>query len=285
MKKRIKTLALSLFILWSVSAGAQIFGNDPEIKIDGMAPESVWQIAEMAMNENDIAPGKFDPGAGVLMSDWIQWTAIAIKNHAHLYLKYESPALIVKIADREYASNEGWSEAVGNLSKKNYKKYVQNVADRIEEIKNDPALIKKAVKTSKLIPAFNAVHRVGDLEWKLLSLTSTDNNRPEFVFEITNKGKNPVKIRMYTSDFQQINGTGTARCGVKWEKPAEDYKYALIEPGTSNKGFFSVGAGYHLQTTSGHYLHMKYAENDNSKNQNEFLVYSIPMPYVYQVGD
>lgn len=284
--KNSKYFLAFLCAFFVMQANAQIFGNDPEIKIDGLQPESVWQIAEMAMNENEIPIGKLNFTENVLMSEWIEWKAIAIQNHARLYLKFEEPSLTVKIADRQYKSQEGWSEAVGNLSKRNYNKYVQAVADRIEEISKDEALTRKAVKTSKLIPAFNAVNVVGDLEWKLLSVVQTENTRPEFVFEITNKGNKPLKIRLYTYEFQEINGTGTARAGVKWEKPdADDYKYAVIDPGSSNKGFFAVGAGYHLKTTKNHYLHMKYAENDDVRNQKEFKIYNIPMPYEYQQGD
>jgi len=284
--KNFKYVLAFLFAFSVIQVTAQIFGNDPEIKIDGLQAESVWQIAEMAMNENEIPIGQLNFAENVLMSDWIEWKAIAIQNHARLYFKFEEPSLTVKIADRQYKSQEGWSEAVGNLSKKNYKKYVQDVADRIEEISKDEVLTRQAVKTSKLIPAFNAVNVVGDLEWKLLSVVQTENTQPEFVFEITNNGNSSLKIRTYTSEFQEINGTGTARAGVKWEKPdANDYKYTVIEPGESARGFFAIGTGYHLKTTKNHYLHMKYAENDDVRNQKEFKVYSVPMPYQYQEGD
>ena len=278
---------IGLLLICNVFQGkAQIFGNDPEIKIDGLKPESVWQIAEMAMNENEIPVGKLNLAENVLLSDWIEWTAIAIQNHARLYFKYEEPALVLKIADRQYKSQDGWSEAVGNLSKKNYKKYVQDVADRILEINKDENLIRQAVKSSKLIPAFNAVNVVGNLEWKLVSLTQNELQRPDFVFDITNKGNQLIKVRVYTSDFQAINGVGTARSGVKWEKPdAEDFKNTSIGPGETVKGLFSVGQGYRLESSQGYILLLKYAENGDYKNQKEFKIYNIPMPYQYKQGD
>lgn len=285
MKHLTALIIAGFFALLIFPANAQIFGNDPEIKIDNMAPESVWQIAEMAMNENSIPIGKLNLAEGVLMSNWIEWTAIAIQNHAHLYLKYEAPTLTIKIADREYKSDKGYSEAIGSLSKKKYAEYVQSTADRITEISKDEALTGKAVKTSKLIPAFSAVHLVGDLEWKLISLVQTDKLRPNFVFEVTNKSNKPLKIKTHAADFLR-GKTGVERGYVKWDKPDDaDYKGTTIGPGETVKGFFSTGAGYKVPTTQGYVLLVKYDENGDLKNQKEFKVYSIPMPYEYREGD
>jgi len=82
-----------LAILFSSPLLAQIFGNDPEIKINDLQPESVWQIAEMAMNDNKIPIGTLNLQENVLTSNFFEWTAIAIKNHARLYFKYEASCI------------------------------------------------------------------------------------------------------------------------------------------------------------------------------------------------
>jgi len=58
--------ALSLFVV-AGTLQAQIFGNDPEIEIDGLSQENVWQVIEMALVENNFGTGKFDPAEGYLV--------------------------------------------------------------------------------------------------------------------------------------------------------------------------------------------------------------------------
>jgi len=67
----IKLLLGAFLIIITGHTNAQIFGNDPEIQIEGLQPESAWQIAEMAMKDNSINPGKFAIKEGDLISDWI----------------------------------------------------------------------------------------------------------------------------------------------------------------------------------------------------------------------
>jgi hypothetical protein len=52
-----KLLFISLLLVNSFSY-SQIFGKDPEIKINNIAAENVWQITEMALIENEFSVGK-----------------------------------------------------------------------------------------------------------------------------------------------------------------------------------------------------------------------------------
>lgn len=277
------TLLSATLIAWQLNA--QIFGNDPAIEVDGLESQSVWQIAEMAMNDNEIPVGQLNMAEEVLLSDWIEWKTITIQNHARLYFKFEAPVLTVKIADRQYKSEEGWSEAVGNLSKKNYKKYVQSVADRIEQINQDEALTRQAVKTSKLIPAFNAINKVGDAEIKVLSSEQTENNRPKFHLLVTNTGKKALKLTMFDGDFHSMDGKSTARSRIHWETPdASDQRSTVIMPGKTTNLDVEIGAGYHLETAQGFAMTTKWKLND-ADDYSHMKIYNIPIPYKYKDGD
>jgi hypothetical protein len=222
----------SIFILLISPATAQKFSNDNPITIENLSAEKIWQIVEMAMNENNIPVGKFNMEQGVLMSDWIEWSAIAIQNHAHLYYKYDSPNLVLKIADREYKSDKGWSEAIGSLSKKKYAEYMQVVADRIIEINKDEALTRQAVKTSKLIPAFNPVNTVGEVVLTLKE-TSYTELRPLLKFDVQNKASHAVTVDIpITNLYASVTGGANSYGGHKWSRPDEKMpRQAVIQPG------------------------------------------------------
>jgi len=284
---KMKYTSLLLIVLFAFpvfKSNAQIFGNDPEIRIDGLQPESVWQIAEMAMNDNSIPLGRFNQEKGILMSDWIEWTAIAIKNHAHIYLKYESPALIVKIADRQYASSEGWSEAIGNLSKKNYKEYVQNVADRITEISKDADLTKKAVKSSKLIPAFNPVFTVEGLVFKLMKTTKDESKHLLLEFTVHNETQKGIKVDIPMIEFQQKVEKVTGASGnIKWS-PTGSGRYAEIQPDETLSLTCEYAANWELNTIPQFDVRV-ICNEAGTAGLHIMPIYSITFPYTYQEGD
>jgi hypothetical protein len=285
MKKIQHYLVGILLIMVSLNSLAQIFGNDPEIKIDGLVQESVWQIAEMAMNDNSIPIGQLNIAEGVLMSDWIEWTAIAIKNHARLYFKYESSTLILKIADRQYQSEKSWAEAVGNLSKKNYKLYVQDVADRITAISKDEALIKQAVKTSKLIPALNAVFTVEGVVFKLMKTSKDENQHPSLEFTVQNKTPKEIKVDIPLTGYHKTVSKKTGdRGSVKWSRPAEMGRNAVIQPDETLSLTCYYENIWELNTLP--QFDLRVICNDaGTKGLNIMNVYSIPFPYAYQEGD
>ena len=284
--KTLKHIFIAVVMLGIVGgANAQIYGNDPEIEIDGLSQENVWQVIEMALVENNFGTGKFDPAEGYLYSDWFQWTSIAITNHVRTYYTFDETKLIIHVVDRAYKSDEGWSEAIGNLSKKNYKKYVQVVADKINEIKVDDALVHKAIKTSKLLPAFNAINMIGDIEFKLLETWQTEENRPVLKYQVSNKGSKTINLKCFGGQFEKIAGTGTARLKWRWERTIEDNnKQTVLGPGESMMAESSVKQGYRLQTAIGFVMSVRF-EYDGQSKLTDLKIYNIPIPYTYQQGD
>ena len=282
--KKIKFLITIILAFQVISSNAQIFGNDPEITIEGLQPESAWQIAEMAMLDNSISLEKFSMKEGVLISGWIEWTAIAIQNHAHLYLKYEAPVMTVKIADRQYKSADGWSEAVGNLSKKKYKEYVQNVADRITEINKDPGLTEQAVKNSKLILAFNPVFAVEGLEFKLMKVNKDANQHLLLEFTVHNRNPNKVTIDIPMIEFQDRVAEITGASGnIKWN-PSGSQRRDVIQPDET----LSLACYYNKvwEMNSIPQFDMRVICNEGgSSDLHTMPIYSVPTSYTNQIGD
>lgn len=277
-------LIIALFSFSFFETNAQIFGNDPEIKIDNIATESVWQIVEMTMTENSIPIGKLNLAEGVLISDWIEWTAIAIKNHARLYFKYENPTLILKIADRQYQSDKGWAEAVGNLSKKNYKQYVQDVADRITAISKDEALTRNAVQTSKLILAFNPVIKVEGLTFKLMKTGKDENQHLALEFTVYNETQKEIKVDIPMVEFQKSVSKNTGAQGnVKWS-PSGSGRYEVIQPNETLSLNCEYNSKWELNTVPQFDLRVICNETGTA-GLHIMPVYSVPFPFTYTEGD
>jgi hypothetical protein len=192
----------------------------------------------------------------------------------------------VCVVDRGYKSDDGWSEAIGNLSKKNYKKYVQVVADKINEIKVDDALVHKAIKTSKLIPAFNAINMISDIEFKLLEATQTEENRPVLKYQVTNKGSKKVKLKYQGGEFNRLSGVGTSRLRWHWERAIEgNRKLTALNPGESMTVESNVEQGYRLHSGIGYVMDVRFEYNDGQTKRIQLKIYNIPIPYTYQQGD
>ena len=85
------------------TADAQIYGNDPEIEVDGLSQENVWQVIEMALVDISFNTGKFNPAEGYLYSDWFQWTSIAITNHARTYYTFDGTTMIIHVVEKAKA--------------------------------------------------------------------------------------------------------------------------------------------------------------------------------------
>jgi hypothetical protein len=236
-KKMLFLFAVSTLLLcWTGPVQPQILGNDPPVRLVGIDPQPAYQIIEMVLNEKGFKPGEFKPDEGNLFSDWITWTAVAITNRARIQFTAKPGDLSVAIVDRQYSSQEGWSEAIGNLSKKKYQEYVQSVADRIVEISKDPALLQQAIENSVLFPVFKAVNQVGDLTWKLVKMERVDSQKITFFWEVTNTGNNPCRVDIQMFDLYKFaTGSGANdRAASRWSEHLESSpKITVIQPGAT----------------------------------------------------
>jgi hypothetical protein len=263
-------------------ASAQKPSSDQPISISNISAEKVWQIAEMAINDNKIPVGKLDMEKGLLVSDWLEWNAIAIQNRGRLMLKYDSPNLVLNMADREYKSDKGWVEAIGSLSKKNYATYMQTVADRITEINKDEALTKQAVKTSKLIPAFISVNTFDDLVFTVLK-TGRIDNLPELEFSVLNKGTQESMTELPVVALKISADAGGRSFGYAiWSRPGDIKSKAVIQPGETLT--FKVKYEYNWDFSNIPRLDLKVISiRAGKKNIETLSIYQIPLTdYVYK---
>ncbi len=279
----------STFIIFILSAitctlNGQIFGNDPEYKIDDVAVDNIWQITEMALKEHSIKPGVFNTKEGVLITDWIEWESIAVKNRARLHIKYSSSAVTIKIADRQFKTKDGWSEAIGNLSKKKYSEYVVSVADKIKEILKDEELIKRAVFDSKLIPCFKAINFIDPIEWKLTGIKPLENGNLNFVFEVKNCGKNPVKIwpqMGFLFDKVQSEESDVRLITTGWSVTGRDREptITILQPSEVLIVTFGILSNKTWASGSIPKLRIKIQYNSDSGNLKFLELYNLPIPY------
>jgi hypothetical protein len=188
--------------------------------------------------------------------------------------------MTLKIADRQYQSSEGWSEAIGNLSKRKYKEYVQNVADRIEEIKNDPELTKSAIKNSKLILAFNPVFTVEGLDFKLMKTNKDENQHLSLEFAVHNTTPEEAKVRIPLHGFkEEVNPkiTGT-RGNVEWIPKAG--LEAAIQPDETRSLICEID-NWEMSTLPEFDIRVI----RNSGEVHRMSMFSIPLSYVNTAGN
>jgi hypothetical protein len=284
-----KNIIYLILLLTFGSINAQVFGNDPEIKIENIAPNNAWQIVEMALTENNFAVGEFKYSEGLLLSNWISWKALMISNRARLYFEQDATTLTLKIADRNYKTDKDWAEAIGKLSKKKYKVYVQSVADKINEINSNPDLIRKAVKMSKLIPAFNPIQTIEPVEWKLIAVTNETKNSPKFVFEVKNNSINNLQVGVqYGILFPSVQSDdNSTRIQPDWEITDRTRgRYAsIIFPGETLKLTMSMMGDNIWEMNTVPKLWMKIQHNSDSGNLKILEMYSVPIPYTYTEGN
>ncbi len=279
----------SIFVFFTLSLityplNGQIFGNDPEYKIDDVAVDNIWQITEMAIIEHSIKPGVFNIKEGVLVTDWIEWESIAVKNRARLHIKISSSTITIKIADRQFKTKDGWSEAIGNLSKKKYSEYVVSVANKIREILNDNELIKKAVINSKLIPCFKAINFIDPIEWKLTGIKPLENGNLSFTFEVKNSGLNPVKIwpqMGFLFDKVQSEKSDVRLITTGWSVTGRDREptITILQPSEVLTVTFGILSNKTWATGTISKLRIKIQYNSESTNLKFLELFNVPIPY------
>ena len=270
------------FTIVITPASAQKLSSNEPITINDIAAAKVWQIAEMAMNDNKIPVGVLNIEKGLLMSDWFEWTTIDIQNHARFYFNYNSPNLVLKIADRGIKSANRWIIPKGSLSEEDYAEYMQALADRISEINKDETLTQKAIKTSKLIPAFSPVNTVDDLVFTLRQ-THSPENHPVLKFTVLNKASIEVTADIPKVSLKQSATEGANHFGYQeWSRPEAIPSMAIIKPGESLT--LTVKYDYDWNFTNIPRLDLKIISTRAGSKKTETLsIYDIPLAdYVFK---
>ena len=194
----------------------------PQEQVNGIETEKAVQIAEQALTELNYKISGFDAEKKTVQTDWITWNSIGISNRAKLQITATNNNVLISMIDRQYKTSEGWSVTPTKLSKKNHKKYLLMLAEKIKSIANNKELALKAVYNSRLILAFRPYLELNGLRVDFIkgvkNMESEGLKTPNLFLElkITNTLDMPVEIRcLQNIDF--INGKkvlGEASCTV-----------------------------------------------------------------------
>lgn len=185
----------ALTILVATCIALPVFAQD--YTASNLAKDKEWQIVEMAFAEVGYEMGTFSPDQNTLTTNWISWTTVAIQNRGIVQVKRNGQHVEISMIERSYKSGDKWAQAIGNLSKKNKKKYLQKLVDKINEINGSDKMIALAVQNSVLFPAFNPVTTVNGIAWRVDSiLQRLDAADKDLIlyFTITNTTSAPVSI-------------------------------------------------------------------------------------------
>ncbi len=134
--------------------------SQQSVTVNGLANGKQWQIIEKVFYESGYKVGKFIPAENTLLTNWIRWNVITIKNRGIIKVELDGQDATISMVQRSYKTKTGWDNAIGKLSKKNKKKYLQKLADKITAINASPELTTDAVENSILFPAFKSVTKV-----------------------------------------------------------------------------------------------------------------------------
>ena len=123
-----------IFILISIFVFSISGYSQESVTVSGLAEGIQWQIIKKAIYESGYKIGKFNPAENTLLTNWIQWKALMVENRGIIKVVLSGRDATLSMVQRSYKTKTGWDDAIGKLSKKNKKKYLQGLADKIIEI-------------------------------------------------------------------------------------------------------------------------------------------------------
>lgn len=195
--KNMNKLIVILIVTFSFSL--HTFSQE-SVTVSDLANGKQWQIIEKAIYESGYKIGKFNPAENTILTNWIQWKVITIQNRGILKVELSGQDATISMIERSYKTSDDWDPAIGKLSKKNKKKYLQKLADKISEINASATLTTDAVENSILFPTFKSVTKVLGVEWKVDSiyqLTESPYKELMLCFTLTNTNSYPVALEVH----------------------------------------------------------------------------------------
>jgi len=277
--KRIISLFIAIYCL-SVNGFAQ-----ESFSVTGLEEGKQWQIIEKAIYDNGLEIGKFYEDEQVLYTNWVQWNAITIQNRGLIEIKLKGHDLTVSMVKRGYKTTDGWADAIGKLSKKNKKKFLLSLTDRITEINDSQDLSSNAVLKSKLFPAFNPINTVNGIKFTLNSVSQDLNSANKaLTISFSVKNTSDIKVKM------EVNLWGAKELFLGVPVKMENYKL------DGHAG----GERFHKELmpneTASYFAHYKCSDiiNEIPKYNQSFRangkrvdlsIYDIKLPYGTNGGD
>ena len=188
----------------------------PTQTVSGVSTKNAVQIIEQAANDLGYKLSEFDAVNKIIISDWFEWTSVAIANRGRLRFAVLDDKVIITMPDRQYKSSEGWSNTPSALSKKNQEKYLGDFAEKITEINNNPKATEMAVYNSMLVKMFRPFVELQGLEWKFMKGEKVIDEKPHTVVQliVTNKSNGVIAVSLGDFVFRESNkGAGGAKNG------------------------------------------------------------------------
>lgn len=189
---------LIVILIVTFSFSLHTFSQE-SITVSDLANGKQWQIIEKAFYDSGYKVGKFTPNENTILTNWIQWKVITLQNRGILKVELSGQDATISMIERSYKTSDDWDPAIGKLSKKNKKKYLQKLADKITEINASATLTTDAVENSILFPTFKSVTKVLGVEWKVDSIyQNTESSYKELMlcFTLTNTNSYPVALEV-----------------------------------------------------------------------------------------
>ncbi len=253
--------------------------SEESVTVSGLANGKQWQIIEKAFYESGYKVGKFLPSENTLLTNWVQWKVITIENRGILKVELSGQDATISMIDRSYKTGDKWENAIGKLSKKNKKKYLQKLADKITEINASAEMTEDAVENSMLFPAFKSITKVLGVEWKVDSIyQKIDSPKKELMlcFTLTNTNSYPVTM--------EVNLWGAKEMFLGVQSELKNYRddgktgYARFSPHL-NPGDKASGVFYYTSTAIIPKIPKYYLGHRVNNVRGELIIYDIQVPY------
>ena len=185
----------------------------PTQNVSGVSSKNAVQIIEQAANDLGYKLSEFDAVNKIIISDWFEWTSVAIANRGRLRFVVSDDEVSITMPDRQYKSSEGWSNTPSALSKKNQEKYLGGFAEKITEINNNPKATEMAVYNSMLVKMFRPFVELQGLEWKFTKADKILDEKAHTVVQlnVTNKTNGALTVSLGDFSFRESvkGGEGT----------------------------------------------------------------------------
>ncbi len=271
-----------IFILISISVFSINGYSQESVTVTGLADGKQWQIIEKAIYESEYKIDKFNPAENTLLTNWIQWKALTIENRGIIKIELSGQDATISMVQRSYKTKDGWDDALGKLSKKNKKKYLEGLADKITEINASEEMTADAVLNSILFPTFKPTTTVLGVEWKLDSIYQYQDEKTSLkvivmFFTLTNTNNYPVQmdVCLWHAKFEGIRDK-LQNCKPDGIGKPFGVRYSShIGPGEKASGTF-----YYYTSTEIITKIPKYRQGHRVNEEGgDLIIYDIKIPY------
>ncbi len=127
--KLTKLLLTAVAALGFITATAQTYSKI-EIQVDTAKP--VWNSIQKALSEQRLSVA--ERSSDRMLTSYVVWSNMLTQNRGRIAITLIGETLRIEMIDRQYSAGTQWSDAIGDLSKKNHEKYLLPLSARVTEL-------------------------------------------------------------------------------------------------------------------------------------------------------